>query len=50
MNKLINQKTLNKVLEITAYFWLIKLLSTTVGETATPNYNNCILKRHFREI
>ena len=26
---------LNKVPEVTIYFWLIKVLSTTVGETAT---------------
>jgi uncharacterized membrane-anchored protein len=30
---------LNKVPEITAYFWLIKILCTTVGETAADNLN-----------
>src|SRR3979490_1514845 len=28
------RKMLNKVPEVTIYFWLIKVLSTTVGETA----------------
>ena len=28
------QQWLNKVPEVTAYFWIIKVLSTTVGETA----------------
>ncbi|HTZ87373.1 MAG TPA: hypothetical protein VMB05_11965 [Solirubrobacteraceae bacterium] len=30
---------LNKVPEITLYFWLIKILCTTVGETAADNLN-----------
>jgi len=30
----ISQKTLNRVPEITIYFWIIKILATTVGETA----------------
>src|SRR3984885_15516566 len=30
---------LNKVPEITIYFWLIKVLSTTVGETAADFLN-----------
>lgn len=28
------KKLLNKVLEVTLYFWVIKILCTTVGETA----------------
>ena len=30
----LDQKVLNKVPEVTIYFWLIKILATTVGETA----------------
>jgi uncharacterized membrane-anchored protein len=30
---------LNKVPEVTIYFWIIKVLSTTVGETAADNLN-----------
>jgi uncharacterized membrane-anchored protein len=33
------KKMLNKVPEITLYFWLIKILCTTVGETAADNLN-----------
>jgi len=33
------RKMLNKVPEITLYFWLIKILCTTVGETAADNLN-----------
>src|SRR3954449_6198305 len=33
------RKMLNKVPEITVYFWLIKVLCTTVGETAADNLN-----------
>src|SRR4051812_25757825 len=29
-----SRKMLNKVPEVTLYFWVIKILSTTVGETA----------------
>ena len=32
-------KLLNKVPEITLYFWIIKVLCTTVGETATDFIN-----------
>jgi uncharacterized membrane-anchored protein len=34
-------KMLNKVPEVTLYFWIIKILATTVGETAAdfPNTN-----------
>jgi uncharacterized membrane-anchored protein len=31
------RRTLNKVPEITVYFWIIKILCTTVGETAADN-------------
>src|SRR5215467_1169878 len=34
-----NSKMLNKVPEITVYFWLIKVLCTTVGETFADNLN-----------
>src|SRR3954467_11075725 len=33
------RKMLNKVPEITVYFWLIKVLCTTVGETFADNLN-----------
>ena len=33
------QKMLNKVPEITLYFWIIKVLCTTVGETAADFLN-----------
>jgi uncharacterized membrane-anchored protein len=33
------RQMLNKVPEITAYFWLIKVLCTTVGETCADNLN-----------
>ncbi|MFZ3233218.1 MAG: hypothetical protein WA194_06985 [Patescibacteria group bacterium] len=32
-------QTLNKVPEITLYFWIIKILCTTVGETASDFLN-----------
>src|SRR5438045_3390280 len=31
---------LNKVPEVTLYFWIIKVLCTTVGETAADNLNS----------
>jgi len=31
---------LNKVPEVTIYFWIIKILCTTVGETAADNLND----------
>lgn len=34
MNKTLNNIMLNKVPEITLFFWVIKILATTVGETA----------------
>jgi uncharacterized membrane-anchored protein len=34
-----SRRMLNKVPEITAYFWVIKLLCTTVGETFADNLN-----------
>ncbi|HEX3733302.1 MAG TPA: hypothetical protein VHU91_10320 [Mycobacteriales bacterium] len=33
------RRMLNKVPEVTIYFWIIKVLSTTVGETAADNLN-----------
>ena len=33
------RKMLNKVPEITVYFWVIKVLCTTVGETFADNLN-----------
>src|SRR3954462_1311844 len=33
---------LNKVPEITAYFWIIKILCTTVGETAADYLNETL--------
>jgi uncharacterized membrane-anchored protein len=35
----IGQKLLNKVPEVTIYFWIIKVLCTTVGETASDFLN-----------
>lgn len=34
------RRMLNKVPEVTLYFWLIKILCTTVGETAADNLNS----------
>jgi len=34
-----NRRMLNKVPEITLFFWVIKILCTTVGETAADNLN-----------
>src|SRR5213082_1767313 len=34
------RKMLNKVPEVTVYFWLIKVLCTTVGETAADFLND----------
>ncbi len=34
MNKMLNSRVLNRVPEITLFFWIIKVLATTVGETA----------------
>ena len=36
---LLSQKLLSKVPEVTAYFWIIKVLCTTVGETAADFLN-----------
>jgi uncharacterized membrane-anchored protein len=33
------RQMLNKVPEVTLYFWIIKILCTTVGETAADNLN-----------
>ena len=33
-------KMLNKVPEVTLYFWIIKILCTTVGETAADYLNS----------
>jgi uncharacterized membrane-anchored protein len=35
----LGRKMLNKVPEVTLYFWIIKVLCTTVGETAADNLN-----------
>ncbi len=35
----LGRQMLNKVPEITLYFWVIKILATTVGETAADNLN-----------
>jgi uncharacterized membrane-anchored protein len=35
----LTRRMLNKVPEVTVYFWIIKVLSTTVGETAADNLN-----------
>ncbi|MCB0126292.1 MAG: hypothetical protein KDE58_28740, partial [Caldilineaceae bacterium] len=34
-----NTKMLNKVPEVTLFFWLIKIMATTVGETAADFLN-----------
>jgi uncharacterized membrane-anchored protein len=34
------RKMLNKVPEVTLYFWIIKILCTTVGETAADFLNS----------
>lgn len=44
MNSLQIRQMLNKVPEVTIYFWIIKILCTTVGETAA-DYLNQVL--HF---
>jgi uncharacterized membrane-anchored protein len=36
----IGRQMLNKVPEVTLYFWIIKILCTTVGETAADNLND----------
>ncbi len=38
----IGRKILNKVPEVTLYFWLIKILCTTVGETAADYLNSTL--------
>jgi uncharacterized membrane-anchored protein len=38
-NRATVRKMLNKVPEVTLYFWIIKILATTVGETAADNLN-----------
>src|SRR4249919_3406722 len=39
MNTALARRMLNKVPEITLYFWIIKILCTTVGETLADNLN-----------
>jgi uncharacterized membrane-anchored protein len=34
------RRMLNKVPEITVFFWIIKILATTVGKTAADFLNN----------
>jgi len=36
------RRTLNKVPEVTVYFWIIKILATTVGETAADFLNDSL--------
>lgn len=36
------RRTLNKVPEVTAYFWIVKVLATTVGETAADYLNTTL--------
>ena len=40
--RLTGREMLNKVPEVTLYFWVIKVLSTTVGETAADNLNSSL--------
>ncbi len=42
MNPLQSEKMLNKVPEITIYFWIIKILCTTIGETAADYLNGVL--------
>lgn len=36
------RRTLNKVPEVTVYFWIIKILCTTIGETAADYLNSAL--------
>jgi uncharacterized membrane-anchored protein len=36
------RRMLNKVPEVTAFFWIIKVLATTVGETAADYLNDTL--------
>src|SRR3954451_12301808 len=38
----LGRQMLNKVPEVTIYFWIIKVLCTTVGETAADNLNDTL--------
>ena len=38
----VRRQMLNKVPEVTVYFWLIKILCTTVGETAADYLNDTL--------
>ena len=42
MNSLKIRQMLNKVPEVTIYFWIIKVLCTTVGETAADYLNETL--------
>ena len=42
MNSSQIRKMLNKVPEVTIYFWIIKVLCTTVGETAADYLNEAL--------
>jgi len=42
MTKILKNDMLNKVPEITLYFWIIKVLCTTVGETASDFLNESL--------
>ena len=38
------RQMLNKVPEVTLYFWIIKIMATTVGETAADYFAHFYLK------
>src|SRR3978361_556363 len=40
--RLTGRQMLNKVLEITIFFWVIKIMCTTVGETAADYVNDTL--------
>src|SRR5689334_7772574 len=42
MNTTTTRRMLNKVPEVTLYFWVIKILCTTVGETAADYLNDTL--------
>src|SRR6266446_1604026 len=42
VTNILQQKIVNKVPEITIYFWIIKILCTTVGETAADFLNKSL--------
>ena len=42
MSSLQSRQMLNKVPEVTIYFWIVKILCTTVGETAADYLNGAL--------